>query len=105
MKPKKLIEVIKNRVIKRLLEISSIDEGSGFDTIFNELKKKLDNIQILPDNVISVEGYKEHEAVDALKEMGYIYRKPIGNKLHFFNKKTSISVYLVQNQNKITLLP
>jgi Holliday junction resolvasome RuvABC DNA-binding subunit len=105
MKPKKLIEVIKNRVIKRLLEISSIDEGSGFDTIFNELKKKLDNIQILPDNVISVEGYKEHEVVDALKEMGYIYRKPIGNKLHFFNKKTSISVYLVQNQNKITLLP
>jgi hypothetical protein len=105
MKPKKLIEVITNRVIKRLLEISSIDEGSGFDTIFNELKKKLDNIQILPDNVISVEGYKEHEVVDALKEMGYIYRKPIGNKLHFFNKKTSISVYLVQNQNKITLLP
>jgi hypothetical protein len=105
MKRNKLIEVITNRVIKRLLEISSIDEGSGFDTIFNELKKKLENIQILPDNVISVEGYKEHQVVDALKEMGYIYRKPIGTKLHFFNKKTSISLYLVQNQNKITLLP
>lgn len=105
MKSTGIIDEVTNRVIKKLLEIGSIDESSGFDTIFNELKKKLENIEILPDNIISVEGYKEHEVVDALKAMGYIYRKPIGSKLHFFNKKTSISLYLVQDQNKITLLP
>jgi hypothetical protein len=29
----------------------------------------------------------------------------MGGKLHFFNKKTSISIYLIQNELKITLLP
>jgi hypothetical protein len=29
----------------------------------------------------------------------------MGGKLHFFNKKTSISVYLVQKDLTITLLP
>jgi hypothetical protein len=29
----------------------------------------------------------------------------MGTKLHFFNKDTSISVYLIQKDRKITLLP
>jgi hypothetical protein len=29
----------------------------------------------------------------------------MGGKLHFFNKKTSISLYLIQNSLKISLLP
>jgi hypothetical protein len=37
--------------------------------------------------------------------MGYEYKKPMSGKLHFFNKKTSISVYLIQNGLKITLMP
>jgi len=104
-KSTEIVETVLKEVVKKLREISQLTESSGFDSIFTQLKNKLSNITILPDNVIGVDGYKEHEVVDALKEMGYIYRKPIGNKLHFFNKKTSISLYIVQNQNKITLLP
>jgi hypothetical protein len=29
----------------------------------------------------------------------------MGGKLHFFNKDTSISLYLLQTSGKITLLP
>lgn len=104
-KSTEIVEAVTNRVVQKLLEFSHLTEGSGFDSIFTQLKSKLANITMLPDNIISVDGYKEHEVVDALKEMGYSYRKPMGNKLHFFNKKTSISLYLIQNQNKITLLP
>ena len=60
---------------------------------------------MLPNNVIDVSQYKEHEVVDALKKIGYEYKKPMGNKLHFFNKKTSISLYLVQKTLNITLMP
>jgi hypothetical protein len=91
-----IIEEVTYRVVKKLNEINLVDEGTGFDTIFTELKKKLNDIGILPDNVIDVSKYKEHEIIDALKSIGDIYRKPMGGKLHFFNKKTSISVYLVQ---------
>jgi hypothetical protein len=55
--------------------------------------------------MIDTKQYKEHEIIDALKEMGYEYKKPIGNKLHFFNKKTSISLYLSQSDHKISLVP
>jgi hypothetical protein len=100
-----IIEEVTYRVVKKLSEMNLVDEGTGFDTIFTELKKKLNDISILPDNVIDVSKYKEHEIIDALKSIGYIYRKPMGGKLHFFNKKTSISVYLVQKDLTITLLP
>jgi hypothetical protein len=101
-----IIDEITKRVVKKILEHrSSIKEGTGFDSIFEELKKKLSDVSMLPDNVIDASMYKEHEIVDALKDIGYSYKKPMGGKLHFFNKETSISVYLIQSSGKITLLP
>lgn len=103
---KSIIDEITNRVIQKILEHrSSIKEGTGFNSIFEELKKQLSDISMLPDNMIDASMYKEHEIVDALKKIGYAYRKPMGGKLHFFNKETSISVYLIQSSGKITLLP
>ena len=103
---KTIIEEITNRVIQKILEqITSVKEGTGFEGIFEELKKKLSDISMLPDNIIDASMYKEHEIVDALKKIGYIYKKPMGGKLHFFNKETSISVYLIQSSGKLTLLP
>jgi hypothetical protein len=103
---KSIIDEITQRVIQKILEHkSSFKEGTGFDSIFEELKKKLSDVSMLPDNVIDASMYKEHEIVDALKEIGYAYKKPMGGKLHFFNKDTSISVYLLQSSGKITLLP
>jgi len=104
MKLKTLIDEITNRVIEEL-KVKSISEGSGFDTIYDELKKILEKISILPDNAIDASMYKEHEIVDALKKIGFEYKKPISGKLHFFNKKTSVSLYLIQNRLNITLMP
>jgi hypothetical protein len=99
---------IKRKLISKLIEYaleSNINEASGFDGIFNELKTKLTDISMLPDNVIDAKKYKEHEITTALKSIGYEYKKPVANKLHFFNKKTSISLYLNQSDHKITLIP
>lgn len=104
MKLKTLIDEITNRVINEL-KVKSITEGSGFDSIYEELKKKLEKINILPDNVIDASMYKEHEIVDAIKSIGFQYKKPISGKLHFFNKKSSVSLYLIQNELHITLMP
>jgi hypothetical protein len=100
-----LVEKISNIIVKNILERMGVSEGTGFDAIFEELKVKLGNITILPDNVIDASAYKENEIINALKSMGYQYKKPISGKLHFFNKKTSISLYLIQNGLKITLMP
>lgn len=101
-----IVNEVTNKIVKMILEKNdSIDEGTGFDSIFEELKKKLSDVSMLPDNVIDASMYKEHEIIDALKQIGYIYKKPMGGKLHFFNKDTSISLYLIQNSGKITLLP
>jgi hypothetical protein len=101
-----LINEITNQMIHFILESDDpMIEGSGFDSIFEELKKKLSDVSMLPDNVIDASMYKEHEIIDALKKIGYVYKKPMGGKLHFFNKDTSISLYLIQNSGKITLLP
>lgn len=103
---KSIIDEITKRVVQRIIEqTGSIKEGTGFDGIFEELKNKLSDISMLPDNVIDASMYKEHEIVDAIKEIGYIYKKPMSGKLHFFNKDTSISLYLIQSSGKITLLP
>jgi hypothetical protein len=100
-----LVEKISNMIVKNILETMDVSEGTGFDSIFEELKTKLNNITILPDNIIDASTYKENEIINALKSMGYQYKKPISGKLHFFNKKSSISLYLIQNGLKITLMP
>jgi len=103
---KEIIDDITKRVIKKILERkSTVNEGSGFDAIFTELKKKISDITMMPDNTIDASMYKEDEIVNALKDMGYVYKKPMGGKLHFFNKSTSISLYLIQKSGKITLIP
>lgn len=80
-------------------------ETSGSDFLFADLKKVLPNISLLPNNIVNTSKYQEHEIVAALKKLGYEYKKPIGKKLHFFNKKTSISIYLGQQTRQITLQP
>ena len=101
----RLITQITKIIVNEVIKTDNVNEASGFDSIFNQLKLKLTNISILPDNVIDVSSYKEHEIVDVLKSIGYEYKKPMSGKLHFFNKKTSISVYLIQKHLKITLMP
>jgi hypothetical protein len=108
MKNKKyemIIDEITDRVMSRLMERIEMTEGSGFDTIFQQLKKELEKINILPDNKIDGSYYTEKQIVDALKTMGYEYKKALGNKLHFFNKTTSISLYVLQPKNIISLIP
>lgn len=102
---KNLINQITSIIADKIVESFDITEATGFDTIFEELKTKLQNISILPDNVIDVSKYKEYEIVNALKSIGYEYKKPMSGKLHFFNKKSSISLYLIQKELKITLMP
>lgn len=109
MKHKVQKQTLVNEITKKLVDVfynlGIVAEASGFDTIFTELKKKLTDISMLPDNVIDASPYKEHEIIESLKSIGYEYKKPISGKLHFFNKKTSISLYLIQRDSKITLIP
>lgn len=100
-----LVEEITNRVMEKLMEKLEVSEGNGFDTIFQELKGELEKISILPDNKIDASYYTEKQIVDVLKNMGYEYKKAMGNKLHFFNKETSISLYVTQPKNVISLVP
>lgn len=93
-------------IVRALKEqLSVVKEGNAAEDIFNELKKSLNNITMLPNNIIDSSRYQEHEIVDVLRKMGYEYKKPIGKKLHFFNKKTSISIYLGQDNRRISLQP
>jgi len=95
-----------NLLIKQMREsFSIVQEGEGIDNLFDELNQSLPKITMLPNNTINANKYKEHEIVDALRSVGYEYKKPIGVKLHFFNKKTSVSVYVSQNTRYITLQP
>ena len=100
-----LVEEITNRVMGKLMEKLDVSEGNGFDTIFQELAGELEKISILPDNKIDASYYTEKQIVDVLKNMGYEYKKAMGNKLHFFNKETSISLYVTQPKNLISLVP
>ena len=102
------IQLIKetNEIIESIRkEFSSIREAEGFDGIFAQINKELKDISMLPNSTIDVSKYKEQETVQALKKLGYQYMKPYGNKLHFFNKKTSISVYLDKIKGMITPIP
>jgi|SanBayMetagenome_1026888.scaffolds.fasta_scaffold29257_2 hypothetical protein len=101
----RLIEETNSLMEKMREEFSIVREGEGIDNLFNQLKDVLQKITMLPNNVINANKYQEHEIVDGLKEIGYSYKKPIGTKLHFFDKKTSISVYLDQRTKHITLQP
>lgn len=93
-------------IVKALQEqLSVVAEGDAAEDLFNELKKGLPKITMLPDNAIDSSKYQEHEIVDVLRKLGYEYKKPIGKKLHFFNRKTSISIYLGQDNRRITLQP
>jgi hypothetical protein len=100
-----LVERITDRIMLKLMERLEVNEGTGFETIFDELKSEMENISILPDNKIDLTKYEEKAIIESLKKMGYGYKKAIGNKLHFFNKETSISLYLLQGKNIISLVP
>jgi len=100
-----LVERITDRIMLKLMERLEVSEGTGFETIFDELKSEMENISILPDNKIDLTKYEEKAIIESLKKMGYEYKKAIGNKLHFFNKETSISLYLLQGKNIISLVP
>lgn len=102
---KQLVESLTNEVMKRLLEKLEVSEGNGFDSIFQMLKKDLQNIEILPDSQIDGSYYTEKQLTDVLKKNGYEYKKAFGNKMHFFNKQTSISLYITQPKNVISLTP
>jgi hypothetical protein len=101
----KLIEETDEIIRSIRKEFKSIREAEGFDGIFNSISKELKDISMLPNNVIDASKYKEQEIVQTLKKLGYEYKKPFGNKLHFFNKKTSISIYLEKPTGKITPIP
>ena len=101
----KLIEETDEIIRSIRKEFKSIREAEGFDGIFNSISKELKDISMLQTNVIDASKYKEQEIVQTLKKLGYEYKKPFGNKLHFFNKKTSISVYLEKPTGKITPIP
>lgn len=95
-----------NEIIEAIRkEFSSLKEGDGFEGVFNDISKSLKDISMQPNNTIDASKYKEQEIVKVLKDLGYEYKKPYGNKLHFFNKKTSISVYLNKQSGQITPIP
>lgn len=102
---KQLVEIITNEVMKRLMEKIEVSEGSGFDNIFQTLKKDLEKLSILPDSKMDGSYYTEKQITDVLKKNGYEYKKALGNKMHFFNKQTSISLYVTQPKNIISLIP
>ena len=86
-------------------EFQIVTEAGAIDDIFSQLKKHLNKIVMMPDDTINASKYQEHEIVDGLRKVGYEYKKPMGKKLHFFNRKTSISLYLGQDKKQITLQP
>ena len=79
------------------------------NNIFNDDIEKYDFIKMFGYGYYEDwKGYEydaEQEIVQTLKKLGYEYKKPYGNKLHFFNKKTSISVYLDKTKGQITPIP
>ena len=62
MKNKEKIQTIVNEItdllVNKLYDFKFVNEASGFDGIFDELKSKLSDISMLPDNVIYAGKYK-----------------------------------------------
>ena len=113
---KKVIRLSESDLVRLVKRVINEQFHSEIDTTQksgeNELKQKLEslksemeNISILPDNRIDATKYEEKAIIESLKTMGYVYKKAIGNKLHFFNKETSISLYLLQGKKIISLVP
>lgn len=100
-----LIEDTDYLMLKLREEYAIVSEANAIDDIFKDLKKSLTNITMLPNNVIDATKYQEHEIVDVFRKMGFEYKKPMGKKLLFFNKKSNISIYLGQDTRRITLQP
>jgi len=115
MRMKTVKDTITDRIIREadsLLErwrdfrrSSVLDEGSGAEVIFSEIKTVLNRITMGENSTIQTSMYPEAQTVKALKDLGYEYKKPIGKKLHFFNKETSVSLYYNQSSKNITLVP
>lgn len=97
-----LIGEIKKELHKDSMMVA---EGSGADAIFIEIQSKLPRVSMGESGKITAAAYPEASIVKVLKELGYFYKKPMGPKLHFFNKETSISLYLNQQTRIITLVP
>lgn len=81
------------------------NEGAGAENIFSELKLKLPKISMGENNIINTSMYAEAMVIKGMKANGYAYKKPIGDKLHFFNAQTSVSIYYNQKLKHITLVP
>lgn len=101
----KIIEDTNYIVLALKEEFNAINEAGAIDDIFDSLKKVLNKVTMMPNNIINASKYQEHEIVDGLRKLGYEYKKPMGKKLHFFNRKTSISLYLGQEKKQISLQP
>ncbi len=82
----------------------TIQEG-GVDVIFSSIQEKLKNIYLRPNNIIDAGRYSQSKIDQALYDLGYEFRKEIEDKLHYFNKTSSVSLYLNPKNRKITLTP
>jgi hypothetical protein len=95
---------INERMYKRKFQ-SPVTEGGGVNSIFEELKGILQRAVLGSNSTINVSVYKEADIINALKKIGYEFKQPINNKLHFFNQMTSVSVYLSQSNRHIYMVP
>lgn len=83
----------------------NIQEVGGVEPIFTSIQAKLKNIYLRPNNIIDAGRYSQAKIDGSLFELGYEFRKEIEGKLHYFNKTTSVSLYLNPKNRKITLTP
>lgn len=95
-----------DHLLKMMRESMSyqLQEG-GIDDIFSSLQDKLSKIYLRPNNVIDAGSYSRNKIEDTLSDLGYEFRKEMEGKFHYFNKETSISLYLNPLNRKITLTP
>ena len=74
---------------------------SDYDAVMKSINEKY--IEICRE--LNTINEKRIDLCTKLREAQNEYKKAIGNKLHFFNKETSISLYLTQGKNIISLVP
>jgi hypothetical protein len=83
----------------------SVKEGAGSSRIFQSLQKEIPKIYFRPNNIIDAGRYSVEKIENALEQLGYEFRKDAEGKLHYFNKETSVSLYLNPSNKKISLTP
>lgn len=109
MKSKKNISLIEetNRIIRMMREMydEQLEESAGVSTFFNEFQEQIPNVYLRPNNVIDAGSYSIDRIESALSDMGFEFRKDMGGKFHYFNDKTSVSIYLNPVNKKITFTP